>query len=171
MLHKKSWQNIGFFLLVLIGVLAFTAVIAARFQRGNTSPSTGNAPQAVQQIKAESIALTEKTELPQTEMIVVEPSNVVTNAEKSLPGLTGDKYRTACLKLKELYLSENSSKLAEEEKRYEQAQQYIINTFSAAGMSFSAKHKTIQSLEGKRHDSVLKQLESQLQKQLSTLRC
>lgn len=149
----------------------FSAVLVGRFQKGSTSPSTENTHSAAQQVKAESMAFTDKTELPQTEMIVVDPSDVVTNAEKSLPGTTESGYQSACQKLKEMYLSEHDAKQVEEDKRYAQAQQYIINSFSAAGLSFSVKQKTVQSLEAKRHESVLNQLESQLQKQLASLRC
>ena len=116
----------------------------------------------VQQIdKAESIAPTDKTELPQTETI----------APKPLPAAADPGYLAACQKLKETYVAEYNAKHADENKRHVDAQQSIINKYSAAGMSFSLKQKTAHSAEVKRHDSFQKQLEAQHQKQLAELRC
>ena len=162
MLHKKSWQDIRFILLASVVVLVLSIVLVARFQRGNISPSTETDRGAVQQIdKAESIAPTDKTELPQTETI----------AQKPLPAAADPGYLAACQKLKETYVAEYNAKHADENKRHVDAQQSIINKYSAAGMSFSLKQKTAHSAEVKRHDSFQKQLEAQHQKQLAELRC
>lgn len=167
----KSWRSISFSIVILVGVIAFSAVMVSRYQQNSTPPSTERSQGTTEQVKAEALAATDKTELPQTEMIPVEPSTAVTSAEKSLPDAQASAYQMACHKLKEMYVSENAAKQAEEKRRYVQAQQAIINKYSAAGMSFSLKQKTTQSFEAKRHDTVMKQLEAQFRKQLSSIRC
>lgn len=171
MLQKKSWHSMGFLLFMVIGILAFGAVIFARFHQTNVSPSTNSAQKTTEQIQAEPLPETDKIELSQTELIAVEPSTAVTAAEQAMPATTESTYRTACQRLKELYISENASKQADEEKRYQAAQQSIINKYSSANLSFSTKQKTAQSLETKRHDFIVSQLAQRLQNQLKSIHC
>lgn len=171
MLQNKSWVKIGFLFLILLIGIAFCALLISRFQQNNRSTPANHTQHSAEKVEAAALSETDKTELPQTEMISVEPSADVMNAEKSLPVNNGAAYASACQRLKEMYLRENSSKLAEENKRYSEAQQSIINKYSSAGLSFSSRQKNAQSSEAKRHDYLVRQLASQLQKQLAGINC
>lgn len=172
MLHRKNWQDIRLFLLVVLIISALGIVLAIKFQRGNNSPSSENNRGAVQQIdKTIPLAPTDKNELIQTETSTIEPTKVMTGAEESLPGAADPAYLAACLKLKEMYESEYNAKNADEDKRHAESQQAIINTYSSEGMSFSLKQKKAHSAETKHHDSAKKELDAKFKGQLSRLRC
>lgn len=171
MLQKKSWRSIGFLLFMVIGILAFSAVIFARFHQANISSPTSSTQETTEHAKADLLPETDKIELSQTELIAVEPSKAVTTAERAMPPATESTYQSACQKLKELYMTENASKLADEQKRYQAAQQAIINKYSSANLSFSTKQKAAQSLETKRHDFILGQLGLHLKNQLKSISC
>ena len=161
----------GFLLFMVIGILAFGAIIFARFHQTNISSSTQTKHDTSGQVKAEQLQETDKVELSQTELIAVEPSKAVTSAEQAMPSNTESTYQTACQKLKQLYLSENTAKQAAEDTRYKEAQQSIINKYSSANLSFSTKQKAAQSLETKRHDLIIAQLTQQLKNQLKSINC
>lgn len=171
MLHTKGWRKITVLSLLFIAVAGFGLLFYSRFTDNTGQPVASNVQGGRQESQTDPLSPTDKAELSQTDLIELAPSAAVASAEASLPASAAPAYKTACQKLKDLYTSEHTDKTNAENSRHESIQQMIINQYSKLGLSFSSKQKSAQSLELRRHDTVMKQLDAQLQRQLHGLSC
>jgi hypothetical protein len=170
-LQRASRQRLTVSILVFISIVGFGLLLTSRFYATNVTPASNAVQGSSREEQAEPLKITDKTELKQTDLIGVEPSTEVISAEKALPEQGSPGYRSACQNMKRLYIYEHTQKLQAEESRFTNTQQEIINKYSREGKSFSLAQKLAQAWEVKRHETIVKQINDQYQKQLNNLSC
>ncbi len=146
-------------------------LLVSRFNATGITPASSTVQGSSEESKTEPLQPTDKIELAQTELVVVNPSEEVVSAEQAMPSQSQPGYQTACQNMKGMYTGERDTKLQAEASRFDNMKQDIINKYNREGKSFSIAQKAAQLREAARHEGVLKQISDQYEKQLKNLSC
>lgn len=158
-------------ILVFIGIVAFGLVLVSRFNSSSIHPSSNPARGSNESPQTEQLQQTDKTEIAQTDLIGIEPSEAVVKAERAMPPETASSYYWACKKMKHMYIDDQTEKTRTENDRFNRAWQDIINKYNREGRSFSSDEKQAQVKEQKRHHMMLGQITDKYNRHLNKLKC
>lgn len=171
MLKSASWKRLPLFFLVFASIVGFGLLLVSRFNATDITPASNAVQGTSREVKAEPLTPTDKPEIAQTDLIEVKPSHEVATAEEAMPAQGEPGYRSACQKMKQMYINDQNAKLQAENSRFAAAQQDITNKYNREGRSFSSGEKSAHAREASRHDWLLRQITAQYQKQLNKLGC
>jgi hypothetical protein len=171
MLQRASRKRLTLSLLTFISIVGFGLLLVSRFNATNITPASNAVQGSPQEIQAEPLQATDKTELAKTDLIKVTPSEKVKSAEQAMPKQGSRGYHYACQNMKRMYTEERNDKLQAEAKRFAAAQQEITNKYNREGRSFSLAEKLAHTLETRRHEIIVKQINEQYRRQLTNLSC
>jgi hypothetical protein len=171
MLQSIGRKRLNLYLLAFVSIVGFGLLLVSRFNDTKITPSSSAVQSTASTDQTQPLQPTDKTELAPTDLIEVAPSDKIKNAEQALPAAGSQGYQTACQNMKTMYTNERDAKLQAESNRFAATQQEIINKFNREGKSFSPAQKAAQAAEAKRHDTLVRQINDQYQKQLKNLSC
>jgi hypothetical protein len=171
MSESLSRKRLYVFVFIFTSIVGFGLLLVSRFNATAITPATNAVEGAPEAGQTELLKPTDKTELVQTDLMAAEPSSEITAAEQAMPERGTWGYRSACQNMKLMYANERTEKLRAESGRFTAMQQEIINRYNRDGRSFSTAQKLAQAREARRHESIMKQITKQYQKQLKNLSC
>jgi hypothetical protein len=171
MLQSLNRKRLSLFFLTFVSIVGFGLLLVSRFNATAITPAANAVQGSLKATQTETLQPTEKTELAQSDLTEVQPSEKITSTEQTMPQQGAPGYMSACQNMRQMYVDEHNTKLHEETNRFVAAQQDIINKYNRDGKSFSIAQKTAQAREASRHENIMRQINDQYQKQLKKLEC